>query len=700
MTFLNPAVLFGLLAASIPILIHLLNLRKLKRIEFSTLMFLKELQKNKIRKIKLKQWILLILRVLIVLFLVIAFARPTLEGITIGGASSTAKTTAVFIFDNTFSMEVVDTRGSYFNQAKNISLKLLDQLQMGDEAALIFLSELNKKEISPTNNLGEIKKQVNDAELSSISGDIHSALLKAAEIVAASKNYNKEIYIISDFQKSRLSNENSLSNMSELLNDKVRLFKFQFTGRDVLNVGIDELKLNTQIFQIGRPIRFSVVVTNYSSRQLNNFVVSLFIQGERVAQKSIELAANQSKEVELESIIKSTGYNEAFVEIEDDEVIKDNRRYMCYNIRDNFSLLILYNNIEDTKYVELALKAGDETNLIRIDKKNLTRFAEIDLKKYNAIFIIGTEGISNIANLIDYFKNGNGVFLMPGLKSSLVQFQSICQRLNIPPPKSLVDLSNQSNSNIGFNKIDLLHPMFTDMFEEKSKTKIESPDIYSYFQFYPEGKGKNLITLMDNSSFLTEFRIEKGNLFLLSTSPILSHNNFPLKGFFVPLMFKSVFYLASGTTEDTSYFAGSSILLNVEHYPTKQIKVLRADKIEELVNLKEEDITTSINYQNTNTIGNYRFFSDTKLKNLFSVNANPKESNMKYLDANEFENYLTRLNYKSKLIQINPANDIISAVKQARFGSELWKYFIALAFLLALIEMFISRSAKKDLTDI
>src|SRR4030066_1542341 len=107
MTFLNPAVLFGLLAASIPILIHLFNLRKLKKIEFSTLSFLKELQKNKIRKVKLKQWLLLALRVLIILGIVFAFARPALRGTTIGGTASTAKTTAVFILDDTFSMSVV-----------------------------------------------------------------------------------------------------------------------------------------------------------------------------------------------------------------------------------------------------------------------------------------------------------------------------------------------------------------------------------------------------------------------------------------------------------------------------------------------------------------------------------------------------------------------------------------------------------------
>jgi len=79
MVFLNPAVLLGLIAAVIPILIHLFNLRKLKKVEFSTLLFLKELQKSKIRKIKIKQWLLLALRVLIIVFLVAAFARPTVK---------------------------------------------------------------------------------------------------------------------------------------------------------------------------------------------------------------------------------------------------------------------------------------------------------------------------------------------------------------------------------------------------------------------------------------------------------------------------------------------------------------------------------------------------------------------------------------------------------------------------------------------
>lgn len=127
MVFLNPAVLFGLLAASIPVVIHLLNLRKLKKIEFSTLAFLKELQKTKIRKIKLKQWILLALRILIILLLVAAFARPTIKSFSIGGTASAAKTSAVIILDDTYSMSVVTDGGSYFNRAnKQLNLCLMN----------------------------------------------------------------------------------------------------------------------------------------------------------------------------------------------------------------------------------------------------------------------------------------------------------------------------------------------------------------------------------------------------------------------------------------------------------------------------------------------------------------------------------------------------------------------------------------------
>src|SRR5512141_212365 len=99
MTFLNPFVLFGLVAAAIPVILHLLNLRKLRTIEFSTLAFLKELQQTKIRRLKLRQLLLLIVRTLLVICIIFAFARPALRGTILGGIGSQAHSTVVYILD-------------------------------------------------------------------------------------------------------------------------------------------------------------------------------------------------------------------------------------------------------------------------------------------------------------------------------------------------------------------------------------------------------------------------------------------------------------------------------------------------------------------------------------------------------------------------------------------------------------------------
>ena len=319
MTFLNPAILFGLLAASIPIIIHLLNLRKLKKIEFSTLQFLKELQKNKIRKIKLKQWLLLALRVLIILCIVTAFARPTLVGVSIGGTTSAAKTTAVFILDDTFSMSVVDQNGSYFNQAKESIKNILTQFEEGDEFGLILVSH-QPEEIEMTSNMTKFKEEVNSTTISFASNRLNNAIIKAAQVIGDAKNFNKEIYLITDFQKGRLASENEITDLKEQLGEQVRLYSFNYGGKEVFNFGIDDLKINTQIFEKDKPIKFDATIKNYSDRVKDNLVVSLFINGERLAQQSLNLNPGESKTANLEASAKTFGYNEALVEVEEDDI--------------------------------------------------------------------------------------------------------------------------------------------------------------------------------------------------------------------------------------------------------------------------------------------------------------------------------------------------------------------------------------------
>jgi len=699
MTFLNPAILFGLIAASIPVLIHLFNLRKLKKIEFSTLTFLKELQKNRIRKIKLKQWLLLALRVLIILLLVFAFARPTLEGVAIGGTTSAAKTTAVFILDDTFSMSVVDARGSYLNQAKESIKELMKNLQEGDEVALILVSGENKEETKPSTNLADFIKKVDVTEPAYSSGYLHGAIVKASEILAESNNFNKEIYIFSDFQKSKISKEGSLSDLSKLLDEKIKIYSFNYSGKEIYNIGIDDIKVETQIFEKDKPVVFNVTVTNYSSTTVNNLVVSLFLNDERTAQQSVSLEPGASSVLTMESLVKKTGYKNVFAEIEDDEIIQDNRRYTTIFIPDKIPMMIFYDNEADTKFVDLALASSGNNETFDITKKSLQQLLSVNLNQYDVVFIIGSEMIGP-DRLKQYVENGGGLFLFPGGKTTAEDFQKILDAFSLSIVQGSFGEAGKNNNPVNFDKVEFNHPLFSNLFNEQEKKKIESPDIYHHIRIDPQGKGINIITLMNGSSFLSEYKFGSGKILVLNTSPVLSWSDFPVKGIFSPLINKSVFYLASKNKEEEKYFAGDVVNLNLADKSVNSIKIEKPGNSEEFISPGDISQSGFLSYSNTDVTGVYKILSGNKVINEFSINHDPLESVTTSITGREFKDYLSSINFKGKYFNINKDENPAQVVLQARFGSELWKVFILAAIIIALIEMLVARNMKKEIAEV
>ena len=694
MTFLNPAVLFGLLAASIPIIIHLLNLRKLKKIDFSTLQFLKELQKNKIRKIKIKQWLLLALRVLIILAIVTAFARPTLVGVSIGGTTSAAKTSAVFILDDTFSMSVVDQDGSYFNQAKEAIKNILTQFEEGDEFGLVLVSQ-QPDEIEMTSNISKLRQGVDETNISFASGKLNNAIIKAAQIISDAQNFNKEIYLFTDFQKGRLANEDEITILKEQLGEQVRLYSFDYSGKEVTNFGIDELKINTQIFEKDKPVKFEAAVKNYSERVKENLVVSLFVDGERSAQLSLNLNPDESKTANLEATAKKFGYSEAFVEIEEDDILEDNKRFTSFSIPEKIPVLILCDNINDTKLVEAALKSVSEKDYFDLTIKNVGQISGTQLENYQAILIISSDFVNASEKLKQFIESGKGIVICPSSDVQSANFIKSINSLGITISGSLVEVGE--NQTVQFNEVDFNHPVFENIFVEQKKKQVESPDFYSYYKFNPTGKGKSIITLEDESSFLSEFSINRGKVLFFSSSPVFKWSDFPVKSIFAPLITKSVMYLSAKNNVDNNYLAGETININVSERTLPQIKLLKPDGTEEIINIEGEQNINFISYDNTFITGNYRFFSGDKLLSTATVNTDPAESLTKYLTENDFEDYLDKIEFEGKYISINKDEDPSQMILQARFGSELWRYFVLIAIMLALIEMTVARNAKKEI---
>ncbi len=697
MTFLNPAVLFGLLAASIPVLIHLLNLRKLKKIDFSTLIFLKELQKNKIRKVRLKQWLLLVMRVIIILAIVFAFARPALRGTSIGGTASAAKTTAVFILDDTFSMAAIGSRGSYLNQAKETIKQLVYKMQEGDEAALILVSEGISGQESVTTNLVEFLKRIERVEVSFASGYIHDAVAKSAGIISASKNFNKEIYLLSDFQQNRIAEEGNLSDFSEVFHPGVKLYGFNYSGKEIYNTAVTDFRVQTRIFEKNKPVLFDVTIANYSSSPVNDLVLSLFMNSERSGQKSVDIPSGATVTVNIEANLKRTGYNDFFCEIEDDEILQDNKRFLSIYVPSEIPGIIFYESKDDIRFIDLALKAAGENNPLKINSANISQIPSFNMSSVKFLVLCsGSGNVNGIDKIKTFAENGGGVVLFPSSTSTLQNFNNILAALSLPEAEGIIGKTGEPAASNRFSEIDFGHPLFSDIFV-KDKKRIESPDIFYNYKIIPSGKGRNIISLLDGSSFLSEYSKGKGRIIVYSSLPYPGWNNLPLKGIFPLLIYKTVLYLSEPQKEFEDLYAGGLAIINLSGRSVPHVKIADPDGSSSAVNTSGENF---VNYRRTAEAGIYTVSSNDDVIGKFQVNTDPAESIMKYMPADEFNEYLESISFKGDYVNIDPGGDPSGEILQARFGSELWKIFAVIALMFALVEMTVARSMKKDLTEI
>src|ERR671919_584735 len=175
--FLHPIYLFGLLAASLPILIHLLNRRRLKRVRFPAVRFVLLSQKRISRSYRLRHWLLLALRTLAVIVLALLLANPIFQtgaGLFAGGGP----VSLVVLLDNSLSM-TWSADGNGFKQAKEAARLLISSLNDGDRAALIP-TNVDGKELFRLKSQQEVLlKDLDRIEIGDGTANFSAALSKA-----------------------------------------------------------------------------------------------------------------------------------------------------------------------------------------------------------------------------------------------------------------------------------------------------------------------------------------------------------------------------------------------------------------------------------------------------------------------------------------------------------------------------------------
>ena len=197
--FANAALLYGLVATGIPIVIHLLNRRKHREVPWAAMRFLLAAIRKNRRRIRIEQWLLLAVRTLLVLLVVSAVAKPFLE--SFGAVLAGRRTQRVLVLDGSLSMGYTSGESSRFDQAKAIASQVVKDSRPGDAISLIMMGDPPRVVIGdPSQNLAEVKKEIDELTLSHGGTDLTATFEKVDNVLEVSSKDQKEVIFLTDLQ--------------------------------------------------------------------------------------------------------------------------------------------------------------------------------------------------------------------------------------------------------------------------------------------------------------------------------------------------------------------------------------------------------------------------------------------------------------------------------------------------------------------
>lgn len=716
MTFLNPLYLIALAAAAIPIILHLLNLRKTRVIDFSTLSFLKELQRSKIRKLKLKQWLLLALRTLIIIFVVLAFTRPALRSGFGFLPGTTAKSSVVIVLDNSFSTLVSDEHGQVLKQAKQKANELVELMQAGDEAVLVLTTEAEApKEFTVA--LNAVRSEIDDLQVSYAHGDYRQALTAASALLSESDNFNKELYIISDQQRSQFTIGDAAA--QSLFDNTVRVFTLPLGSGDHANTAIVETELLNAIFETGKPVDVRASVRNASESALTDAIVSVFLNGERVAQKSINVPPGGMQQVAFTVLPKEAGWIDGFVELEDDKLPEDNRRYFGFYIPETLNILLGPTGGQDASLLALALEPDTDDRAAGLDSMTTapksfnveavgrSGLLSANLARYNVVVLLGAQNLSDAfqQRLVSWVRDGGSVLLFPDANGNIDAWaNSLLPRFDIPAAAGSTGALGNTSSFVTFGDVDFDHPLFANMFAKKENgenPEIESPQMSYSVRLRGNENARQVISTRAGDGVLLDARVDKGRALVFAISTDLRWSDLPFKGVFVPLLNRSMYYLSARDDDAVHMTVGSMAELTIPNtIPGEDLFELRGPE-GTLQRIVPKTLPSGLVFpvEAPALPGVYALASGDDILRSIAVNTDPVESDLTRVDDQ------TRIDFFSRLGIDNAAElgrdiDVRQAVAQERYGVELWKYMLGLALLCALIEMLVARDVKRAAIEI
>jgi hypothetical protein len=284
MHFLYPAFLFALLTLAIPVIIHLFNFRRYKKVYFSNVQFLKEVQEQQASNRNLKERLILASRLLALLFLVLAFARPYIPGANEVNAGK-QQVVSVFI-DNSYSMQTLNREGTLLDEAKQKAKQIAASYNINDRFQLLTQDFEGKHQ--RLLNRTEFNDAVDAVKISPQSRELNQIVERQKSLLNMQAGMAKQSYIISDFQK-------NIQGSTAVQDAGFPINLVQLKANSLSNVAVDSVWMLNATHRPGESERMVVRLRNYADKTAERIPLKLVINGVQKAIGSFTVNARSAQ---------------------------------------------------------------------------------------------------------------------------------------------------------------------------------------------------------------------------------------------------------------------------------------------------------------------------------------------------------------------------------------------------------------------
>lgn len=681
MNFLFPTFLFGLAAIAIPVIIHLFNFRKYKKVYFTNVQFLKELKQESDSKSKLKEYLILACRILAITCLVMAFAQPFIPGKS--KAAHGEKAISVYI-DNSFSMENVNKKGSLLENAKQHAVEIASTYNASDRFQVITNDFEGRHQRFLSKD--EFIEQVNDIKISPATRSIDEIIRRQQDFLQNSSSKNKRIFLISDFQKN-ISVFNKAS-----IDTAVSITCIPVLSSEVSNVYIDSVWFESPVQQYGTSQIIHTSVINKSARDIENATLKLFINGRQVSMNSFNAASGEKKDIVINFTIRDNGLNQGALKIEDYPISYDDEFYFSFNAQATVHTLVINGKDTHTAGNFRSLMQNDslfvfnESNEAAIDYALFPKLDMIVLNELNTL----SSGLT--AELQKFITSGGSLVIFPNEKADINSYNSTLQTLGLPA------ITAKDSSNTRTQTINFEQGLYEGVFE-KNDQRMDMPKVFGYFTFKQSTSSgsETIISLQNGLPFLAQYKKQSGKIYLFATGSDEQSSNFVKHALFVPTLIKMA--ILSLKPHPLYYKTAINEAVGIEqenNFADKPLHIVNADKSTDvipehrLVNgqtflFTQNQITRAGHYSITN--------GDAVLKGL-AFNYDRRESDMQFETPEELQKQIVAGGFKNISVIETGEKSVSGSLLEANDGKKLWKLFLILALVFLLAEVAIIRLVK------